>query len=404
MKLSRVKEPKKFDFMLLGIIITMALTSLVAIYSAFELLPAHIDGFELISKQVQWYIIGFIAIAAIMYIGNESVFELAKIAYWILMVALIILLCNQVMNAVFGPGTNLPYIEPINGATSWYTFPGIGSFQPSEFMKIVLIIITAGIIDKHHSEYNESSYENDLILFIKILKWVIPPVLLIYIQPDTGIVIIIAISLAVMIMCSGIKSGWIFVGFIIIALALGIFFYFFFFQNSTLTAFFGGGYKLNRIVGWIYPEENLIGAGQQLYTALLALGSAGVIGYGMKTKVVSILEPQTDFIFAVFGQSFGLIGTLLILFMCVFLDWRLFKIALQSKKPIEKYFICGVLGMLIFQQFQNMGMVIGLLPITGITLPLISYGGSSLLSYLVALGIIMNASAKAKKLSDYVYN
>lgn len=401
--LSKVKEPKKFDFLLLGIIIVMAMTSLVAIYSAFELLPAYQSGTDLIFKQVMWYGFGFIAMAAIMYVGNDNLFEMAKIAYWFLMVALLLLLLNQFVNKIF-PGKNLPFIHEINGATSWYNFPGIGSFQPSEFMKVVLIIITAGVIERHNSERLEATFENDLILFIKILKWAIPPVILILIQPDTGIVIIIGISLAMMIMCSGIRREWIILAFTLIALVLGVFFYLFFYQNDVLVKLFGGNYKLGRIVGWIYPEENYIGEGQQLYTALLALGSAGIFGYGLQSNVVTLLEPQTDFIFAVFGQSFGLIGTIFILLLCIFLDWRLFKIATHSKNTFEKLIICGILGMLLFQQIQNIGMVIGLLPITGITLPLISYGGSSLLSYLIAFGVIMNASARAHKLSDFVYD
>ncbi|MEG0289882.1 MAG: FtsW/RodA/SpoVE family cell cycle protein [Erysipelotrichaceae bacterium] len=399
--LSTVKQPKKYDFVLLGIIITMAITSIVAIYSAFELLPAHVSGADLIFKQVLWYAIGFACIAAIMYVGNEGIYELAKIGYWILIGALLLLLLNQAVNLIFGNNVNLPFIHKTNGATSWFYLP-FGSLQPSEFMKVDLIVLTAGIISKHHKDYYESSYENDIILFINVLKYALPALFLIYIQPDTGICLIIIISLSIMIMCSGIKPGWIIAAFVTIGIILGIFFFFFFFYNGQLMRFFGG-YKLNRIVGWIYPEQNSIGAGQQLYTALLAIGSAGLFGYGMKSKVVTILEPQTDFIFAVFSQSFGLFGSIFIIALCVLLDWRLFKIAIQSKISFEKYIVCGVLGMLLFQQIENIGMVIGLLPITGVTLPLLSYGGSSLLSYLLALGIVMNTSSQAKKLSDYVY-
>ncbi|MEG0264597.1 MAG: FtsW/RodA/SpoVE family cell cycle protein [Erysipelotrichaceae bacterium] len=400
--LSTVKQPKKYDFVLLGIIITMAITSIVAIYSAFELLPAHVSGPDLIFKQVLWYAIGFAGIAAIMFIGNEGIYDLAKIVYWILIGALLLLVLNQIVNMIFGNNTNLPFIHKTNGATSWFYLP-FGSLQPSEFMKVDLIVLTAGLISKHHKEYYEASYENDVILFVSILKYALPALFLIYIQPDTGICLIIIVSLSIMIMCSGIKPGWIIGAFVGVGIILGIFFFFFFFYNDQLMRFFGGSYKLNRIVGWIYPEQNLIGAGQQLYTALLAIGSAGLFGYGMKTKVVTLLEPQTDFIFAVFSQSFGLIGSLFIIALCVLLDWRLFKIAIQSKVSFEKYIVCGILGMLLFQQIENIGMVIGLLPITGVTLPFISYGGSSLLSYLLALGIVMNTSSQAKKLSDYVY-
>ncbi|MGL5978531.1 MAG: FtsW/RodA/SpoVE family cell cycle protein [Erysipelotrichaceae bacterium] len=390
-RLGSVKEPKRFDFLLIGIIVMMALTSFVAIYSAFPLLPSYISGTSLILKQAMWYGIGFAAIGFLMYIGNDSIFELSKIAYKVLMVFLLLLFIDKYLITDV-----IPFISPVNGATSWFQFPGIGSFQPSEFMKVVLLILCAGIIQQHNEEKTEYTFESDLRLFGKLLKWLIPPVLLILIQPDTGIVIIIAISVGVMVLCSGIRKEWIYIGFTLVALALAAFFTLFFFFPSTLESIMGASYKLDRIYGWIYPEKYISSKGNQLYTALLALGSAGLQGYGLQNPAVYIPEAQTDFIFAVFGQSFGLIGSLFILFSCLVLDLKLVSIARKSKNNFEKYFICGVLGMLLFQQIQNIGMIIGLLPITGITLPLISYGGSSLLSYLLVFGIVMNVSSKAR--------
>ena len=159
----------------------------------------------------------------------------------------------------------------------------------------------------------------------------------------------------------------------------------------------GGPYKLTRFNGWLHPEENVGGDGYHLYMALLAIGSSGLTGHGMGVNLVDIPEAQTDFIFAVIGQSWGLIGTVFIVILCAALDLYLCRIATACENMFEKYIVIGVLGILIYQQFQNIGMVIGLLPITGITLPLISYGGSSIISYMIAFGIIFNASCKSKK-------
>lgn len=403
-ELFRVKEPKKYDFIMLTIIGIMAITSIVAIFSAFDLIVNE-SPTKILVRQIMWYGIGLIAMGVIIYLGNDSMMMFAKIAYWILMAMLIYLfLSKMVYSRIFGIGANLPFVMPVNGATSWFNTP-LGSFQPSEFMKVVLLILSAGIIDEHNSEKVIDSYESDVQLFGKILKWVIPPLILIFLQPDTGICIIICVSIAVMIMCSGIKRTWILIGFAIIFLALAGFFYLYFFNNSLLTSFFGGDsvYKLNRIKGWLDPESDIQNTGNQLYTALLAIGSAGLTGHGIQEYLVNIPEAQTDFIFAVIGQSFGLLGTLFVIGLCLALDLRLMRIASLSKNMFEKYYITGVLGMLLFQQIQNIGMIVGLFPITGITLPFISYGGSSLLSYFIALGIVMNASTKAKKLSDYVY-
>lgn len=402
--LLKVKEPKKYDFLLLSIIIIMAITSIVGIYSAFELIVNN-SPTELLIKQVIWFGLGFIAVCAIIYLGNDAVYSFAKIAYWILLAMLLYLLISKEIVSRFTGGSNLPFVWRANGATSWFLFPAIGTFQPSEFMKIVLILITARIIDEHNSEKVIDSYESDIQLFIKVLKWALPPLLMIYMQPDTGVCLIIFASLALMVMCSGIKPAWIYGGLALLFIVVGGFLFLYIYHYDFLSSFFGADslYKLNRIKGWLDPESDIQNTGTQLYTALMAMGSAGLTGHGLQQFLVSIPEAQTDFIFAVIGQSFGLIGTLFVVGLCLALDLRLLRIATLSKVAIEKYFICGVLGMLLFQQVQNIGMIVGLLPITGITLPFISAGGSSLLSYFLALGVIVNASSKAKKLSDYIY-
>ena len=204
-----------------------------------------------------------------------------------------------------------------------------------------------------------------------------------------------------MILCSGIRKEWFIVGASIAIAAVLIFLYLYFYQRPLLESLLG--YKLNRIDGWFYPEETYLNQGHQLYTALLALGSAGFSGVGLQPHTIAISEANTDLIFVVFGQTFGWIGSMFLLVLCFALDFRIYRILTTTKNMNEKYMLIGFLGMIVFQQIQNIGMVIGLLPITGITLPFISYGGSSLLSYFIALGFILNASAKAKKLSDYVY-
>lgn len=403
--LLKVKEPKKYDIVLIGILVIMALTSFVSIYSAFALITSENPAF-LLMKQIMWYGLGFILMTVIMYLGNDIFYNFAKLAYWVLLGALIYLFISKyIVSRFMGYGHNLPFATPINGATSWFQFPGIGSFQPSEFMKVVLIMITAGIIDEHNTNKIVDSYEMDIQLFIKVFKWAFPPLFLIFIQPDTGVCIIILFSLLMMLACSGIKNFWLICGAVLFVLALGGFFYLYLFNHSLLASLFGSDslYKLDRIKGWLDPESDILHTGNQLYTALMAMGSAGLTGHGLQQFLIQIPEAQTDFIFAVIGQSFGLFGTLFTVVLCLSLDLKLLRIASLTKTTKDKYYILGVLGMLLFQQFQNIGMIIGLLPITGITLPFISYGGSSLLSYFIAIGLVCNTSAKAHKLSDYVY-
>ncbi len=161
-------------------------------------------------------------------------------------------------------------------------------------------------------------------------------------------------------------------------------------------------YRLQRIDAWLDPESHILGSSNQLYTALLSLGSAGLTGYGLQANIIAIPEAHTDFIFAAFGQCFGLLGTVFILLVCLLLDLYLYlcKIAYNMKKPADRYITIGVIAMLLYQQIQNLGMIVGLVPITGVTLPLISYGGSSIVSYFIAFGLILRASPNARKIQN----
>lgn len=409
-KLAKVRQPKKFDFILLLILVLIFISSLIAIYSAFPLIPIYIQTTGIngvLGKQIQFYIIGFILIAAIMYIGNDNLRTFARFGYFISLGLLFYLFIDLHVFQRFLGHTVLPYVSTVNGATSWLDLPLIGSLQPSEFMKVFLIVITAYIMADHSETKEEDSFESDFDLFLKVGKWAILPLILILLQPDTGIFMIIIFTLVIMVICAGIRREWIILGGILIVIALVIFFYLFYYNQPIFTKIFGGNYsenyKIRRIYGWLDPEKYSGGAGLQLYSALLSLGSSGIWGHGLHANIISIPEPHTDFIFAVIGTNFGYLGAIAILGLCIALDLRLFTIASRSKNNADKLIIIGFVAMLIIQQLQNIGMVVGLFPITGITLPLISAGGSSLLSFMLAFGVIMNISLKSKKLSDYVY-
>lgn len=399
--LSSVKQPKKFDFILTTILVLIFISSLIALYSAAPQIPTYVGANGILMRQIMFYFIGFIVILVIMYLGNDSLYDFAVIGYKIFMVMLIYLFMSMLLNRF--TGHTLPLASPTNGAISWIKIP-ILNIQPSEFMKIILIIITGHIIKEHNEDKTEDSFESDISLFMKVLKWVLPPMILIFLQPDTGICIIIAFSLLLMLACSGIRKEWVLYTSIILIVAIVAFLLIFYFNKPLFTSLFGDSYKMRRIYGWLEVEKYSTDDGYQLYSSLLAIGSAGWFGHGIQSNVITIIEPHTDFIFAVIGLGFGYIGCLVVVGLCIALDVRLGIIAMRTNNQVEKLMITGFIGMLIFQQIENIGMVIGLLPITGITLPLISYGGSSMLSYMIAFGIIMNASLKAKKLSDYVYD
>ena len=281
------------------------------------------------------------------------------------------------------------------GATSWYKLPGF-DLQPSEFMKIILVVVMADIVDKHNTKYLVHNLHNDCLLIGKILAVSMPPCILVYLQNDAGVTMIMLASVAFIIFISGIQAGWFIIGGIIIAAVLGVMVYIFLYEHDLFANLMGGDHKLGRFYGWIDPEGTYGDQGYQLFNALLSYGTAGLWGHGMETALINLPEAQTDFIFAVIALSFGFAGGgFTILVICI-LDILLIRIGFKSKNNRDKYFTAGIFGLLIFQQVWNIGMVLGLFPITGITLPFLSYGGSSLLSYMIAMGIFLDIEKQTK--------
>ena len=166
----------------------------------------------------------------------------------------------------------------------------------------------------------------------------------------------------------------------------------FYFAEDLLVSIVGNSYRLTRFYGWLQTEQYISSAGLQLYQSLLAVGSAGWLGHGLGSQVITLIEPQNDFIFAVIGQNFGFIGASIVLLLHLSLDLVIVRIISNNTYYREKMMAIGLLAMLLFQQIQNMGMIIGLFPITGITLPFISAGGSSLLSFVPTIAIIFHMS------------
>ena len=200
-----------------------------------------------------------------------------------------------------------------------------------------------------------------------------------------------------MMFISGIRLRWFVSAFLIIIGLFGGILYLYYMKEELFIKLFGSSiyYRLERIFNWSK------GSGLQLENAIAAIGSAGLFGHGYNQTPIYFPESSTDFIFAVFASNFGLVGVVLLLLLIFYLDVEILSLSQKKIEDSDKYIIAGILGMLIFQQVQNIGMTVGLLPITGITLPFISYGGSSLLSYMLLVGILLNISVKKNRIYKY---
>ena len=387
----RIHKKVHIDRTLMLLLLAMTCVSLLAIYCADPIMATRLQGTHLWLKQGMWYAIGFLMLAFLTRFGSDRLFTGVKIFYWILMVLLAILLVDKYV-------INLPdrFIRPVNGTTAWYQIPGLGTFQPSEFMKVVLIIMVANIIHEHNLGKTEMSFASDFKLFWKVGKIAVPPLILIFLEPDTGIPLIIIVSILVMLAVSGVRKEWVWLGAAGLVIGFGGLIFMFKFYPNLLSSILGGGYKMRRIYGWLETEKYINTWGNQLYTSLLTIGSSGLTGHGFREVLIRFPEPQTDFIFSVIGQNFGFLGTTSVVALLTAFDLKLISIASRHDQPRERYMVAGMIGMLLFQQLVNMGMITGLFPITGITLPFISYGGSSMLSYMIPLAIVFQMSSENK--------
>lgn len=387
------KEKSVICWSLIGLLLLLCFISCLGIKSATPLITKGNPSTYWL-KQLIFYGVSFTLMIIVFKISNDRIYSSMWIIYGILIVLLVGLAVEHFLHTRLGIQV-IPLAKYTGGATSWYKLPGF-DLQPSEFMKIILVVVMADIIDKHNVKYLIHNLHNDCLLIGKILAVSMPPCILVYLQNDAGVTMIMLASVVFIIFMSGIQAGWFVIGGIFVAIVLGIMVYIFLYEHESFVNLMGGDHKLGRFYGWIDPEGTYGDQGYQLFNALLSYGTAGLWGHGMETALINLPEAQTDFIFAVIALSFGFIGGgFTILIICIF-DILLIRIGFKSKNNRDKYFTAGIFGLLIFQQVWNIGMVLGLFPITGITLPFLSYGGSSLLSYMIAMGIFLDIEKQTR--------
>lgn len=361
-------------------IFIMAIISILTIYSAMTYTSSELGNLAL--RQGLWYGIGILLVLFLLRMKNEYLYRHTIFLYVLGNILLVGLLL---------------FAEPVNNSKCWFTIPGIGSIQPSEFMKIFLMLMLATMIHNFRSDYKNPSLQQEFIFILKTFLVVLIPSVLTFLQPDTGAVLIYFIIYFCMMFASGIRIRWFIIAGVVVLLLLAGIFGIYFFEQDLFIDIFGTDlfYRFERIFSW------RSGTGLQLENALAAIGSSGLFGHGFNQTPIYFPESSTDFIFAVFASNFGLIGSLALIFVIIYFDVQIIMLAKRKIVDTDKYILAGILGMLLFQQIQNIGMTVGLFPITGITLPFISYGGSSLLSYMILLGIILNISME--KARHYKY-
>lgn len=366
----------KINFRIVIPIVLMAIISIISIYSALTYTSKSLGNLAL--KQAIWYMVGVGLVFILVKLGNEYLYRHTWILYVVGNLLLVVLL-------LFG--------TPINNSKCWLIIPGIGSVQPSEFMKIFIMLVLASMIHDFRNKYKNPSLWEEFLFIVKSFGVVLIPSILTFLEPDTGAVIIYFIIYIAMMFVSGIRIRWFVIAIILFGVGMGSFLGLYFFKEDIFIKVFGSSiyYRLERLFDW------QTGSGLQLENALASIGSSSLVGYGFNKTPIYFPESSTDFIFGVFASNFGFVGICLLLGIILYFDLSIIRLARRRISDTDKYILIGIVAMLLFQQVQNIGMTVGLVPITGITLPFISYGGSSLLSYMMIVGIILNISREREK-------
>ena len=274
----------------------------------------------------------------------------------------------------------------VNGAKAWIALPGGFQIQPAELAKIAIIIGMSMILSERTHDSDEPT-NKDVLQSLAIAAI---PVLLIILQPDMGTILIISASVVTIIAVSGASSKWV-VGLLLLAVIGGF---------VAVKAGVISEYQVNRLQTFVDPNADTQGAGYQLRQARITVGSGGLFGTGLfagpQTNGRFVPEQQTDFIFTVAGEELGFVGSGAILILYLILLMRAFSIARRTNDPFGRLVCTGVIAWFAFQVFENIGMTLGLMPMTGVPLPFISYGGSSMFATLIGFGLLQNVHARLR--------
>ena len=362
-------KKNKLEILLVISVIIISLFGLLMIYSASYIWAGYKfnDPFKFVKNQGLFFIIGIVLMFIISRIDYKIYYKKAN---------LILIICFILLILVLIPGIGTVR----NGSKSWF---GIGSFgiQPSEFAKLGLIIFV-------------SKYLHNNVDSVKNIKKGVLPILgitllmfgIIMLQPDFGTGTIIVMSIIGLLFVGGVSIKFFIkialVGIIGIALLIAI-----------------APYRLARILSFINPWKDPLGSGFQIIQSLYAIGPGGLFGLGFGNSVQKhfyLPEPQTDFIFSIISEEFGFLGILIIVILFLTIIITCFNISRKCNNLFGKYLCFGITFQMSFQALLNLMVVVGLIPVTGVTLPFLSYGGSSLLITLCSIGVILNISRYTK--------
>ena len=345
----------------------LLLIGLVALFSATQE-----SGYSEFKKQILWFTISIPIIIIVMLIDYNTIAKFSPFFYGVFILLLIGVL----------------FTEPVNGATSWYEITETLKFQPSELAKIFVIMFVSTVMVR--IQKNNKNEINKLLKLLLILLIIGVPLVLIAMQPDYGTAMAFIVAVCLMLFAAGIDKKYIIVAFLIIAISLPLAYIYILPEHAK-----------TRIQVYLNPDIDPRGAGYNIIQSKLAIGAGQLFGMGLlkgnQTQLGYLYPKTTDFIFSVIGEELGFICAATVIVLYVVMITKSIYVAKTAKNDLGSYIAIGIAGIFLFHMIENIGMTMGLLPITGVPLPFVSYGGSSMITNFMCIAMLLNISGRRQK-------
>lgn len=357
---------RNIEWSILVCTIALVAIGLFALYSAT--MSYELEEFR---KQIMWILISVPFLFLFTIIDYDSLAKVSPIFYGLTLIALVAVL----------------FTRPISGATSWFVFGNV-SIQPSEFAKVTIVLFLSLFISRVKRKDEKSI--NKFTRLLMILLIIAIPLALIAKQPDYGTAMSIMVAAVFMLFVGGIHKRYIFIAALIVLITVPLLYFFVMPEHAK-----------KRIEVFLNPEMDPRGSGYNLTQSKIAIGAGQVFGMGFlkgnQTQLGFLYPKSTDFIFSVIGEEMGFVFCAVIIVLYVILITKSIYIAKTSKDDLGAVIAAGIAGIFFFHMIENIGMTMGLLPITGVPLPFVSYGGSSLLSNFIMIALLLNVSGRRQK-------
>lgn len=345
----------------------LLLIGLVALFSATQE-----SGYSEFKKQILWFIISIPIVIIVMLIDYNTIAKFSPFFYIVFLLLLIGVL----------------FTEPVNGARSWYEITETLKFQPSELAKIFVIMFVATVIVKIQN--NNKNEINKFLKLMLVLLIIGLPLILIIMQPDYGTAMAFIIAVCLMLFAAGIDKKYILVSLLILIIAIPLVYMYVLPEHAK-----------TRIQVFLNPNLDPRGAGYNIIQSKLAIGAGEFLGMGLlkgnQTQLGYLYPKTTDFIFSVIGEELGFICAATVIILYIIMITKSIYVAKTAKNNLGSYIAIGIAGIFLFHMIENIGMTMGLLPITGVPLPFVSYGGSSMITNFMCIAMLLNISGHRQK-------